>query len=402
MAPSGSSTRVVAAPGAPVPTESPAREGLGVSIVIVLGAFVLSQVLLLFAGSLAGTDVASSSSFARWDSVHYLDIASKGYDLHHCDPATYVESIYSRRDWCGNAGWFPGYPIAIRAVSGTFGLAPATAGMLIARAAHLGVLALLWFAFLRRRPRVPALLALGVAAVFPGFVYQDGIFPVSLALVAIVASLALFARQRWWAAGVVGAVAVVSYPSAITLVLVGGLAALAQPALGDVRRRLACALAYAVPLVAAYAGALVMWQRSVGRWDAWMVTQRHYGYGPTLFVSTWWDHLRAGVPLGIGTTGPALQTLLVALVVGGALTVAFVNRGRLDAQEITIAAYAAVFWLVPLSMGGALSLYRAEALLVPTAVLTVRFPRRYQVAALVACVVVGLVMAVGFFDSSLI
>jgi hypothetical protein len=402
MAPQGSSTRVVAAPGTPVPTESPARGGVGVSILIVLAAFLLSQVVLIVAGSLAGTDVASSSSFVRWDSVHYLEIASKGYDLHNCNPSTYVESIYSRHDWCGNAGWFPGYPAAIRALSDGLGLAPATAGALIARVAHLAMLAILWFAFLRRRPRAAALLALGIAALFPGFVYQDGVFPVSLALVSIVASLALLARRRWWAAGVAGTVAVVSYPSAITLVLVGLVAVLAQPGLGDVRRRIACATRYAVPLVVAYGATLLMWQRSVGRWDAWMVTQRHYGYGPTFFLATWWSHVRGVTPLGLGTTGPALQTLLVAAIVGGGLAVAFVRRDRLDPQEITIAAYAAVFWLVPLSMGGALSLYRAEALLAPAAVLTVRFPRRYQVGALIACVVVGLMMTVGFFDSSLI
>jgi len=260
----------------------------------------------------------------------------------------------------------------------------------------------LWFAFLRRRPRGAAILALGIAAVFPAFVYQDAIFPVSLALVSIIASLALLARRRWWAAGAAGMVAVVSYPSGITLAVVGLLAVLAQPALGDLRRRLACAVRYAVPLVVAYAGTLMMWQRSVGRWDAWIVTQRHYGYGPTFFLTTWWAHVRAGTPLGIGTTGPALQTVLVALVVVGGLAAAFAHRDRLDAQEITIAAYATVFWLVPLSMGGALSLYRAEALLVPAVVLTVRFRRRYQVALLVACVVVGMIMTVGFFDQSLI
>jgi len=37
------------------------------------------------------------------DSGLYLDIARHGYTLFRCTPP-------NRGDWCGNAGWFPGYP----------------------------------------------------------------------------------------------------------------------------------------------------------------------------------------------------------------------------------------------------------------------------------------------------
>src|SRR5947207_15730581 len=44
------------------------------------------------------------STWARWDSTHYLTIAHGGYEFYRC-PADYPFP-----GWCGNAGWFPAYP----------------------------------------------------------------------------------------------------------------------------------------------------------------------------------------------------------------------------------------------------------------------------------------------------
>jgi hypothetical protein len=198
-------------------------------------------------------------------------------------------------------------------------------------------------------------------------------------------------------------VAVISYPSAITLVAVGALfCLLVRPPAGGARSRLTSCALYAAPLVLAYLGVLAGYQIAVGKWNAWMLTQRHYGYGPSFFVTAWLRHVRTLVPVGIGSTGPALQTVLVAALVLGGLAAAWRARARLDALELAVAAYAIVFWLAPLSLGGALSLYRAEALLAPAAVLTTRLPRRVQLALLIACIGVGVVMSAAFFESVLV
>jgi hypothetical protein len=388
---------------ADAPARMRSRDPVWLSIVIVALAFGASQLLVMVGASVAGADPWQSRSFAHWDSAHYLAIAEHGYDLHHCDTHAADESLYTSRDWCGNAGWFPGYPIAMKAVSAVVPISTLTAGVLLSRVAHVGMLAVLWFGFLRRRSRAPAVIALLIAACFPGFVYQDALFPVSITLLAIVASLCLLARRRPLVGGVVGMIAVVSYPSAITLVAVGVLFCLLarQPA-GDAPSRLKSVALYASPLVLAYLGVLLGYQIAVGKWNAWMLTQHHYGYGPSFFATAWLRHVGTLVPVGIGSTGPALQTLLVAALVLSGLAAAWRVRAQLDSQELAVAAYAIVFWLAPLSLGGALSLYRAEALLAPAAVVTTRLPRRFQLGLLIACIGVGVVMSAAFFESVLV
>src|SRR2546429_9582198 len=44
------------------------------------------------------------STWARWDSTHYLTVAQGGYEFYR-GPADYPFP-----GWCGNAGWFPAYP----------------------------------------------------------------------------------------------------------------------------------------------------------------------------------------------------------------------------------------------------------------------------------------------------
>ncbi len=64
------------------------------------------------------------------------------------------------------------------------------------------MLVALWNGFLRPRG-VRGWLLLGMAAVFPGAVYQHAIFPTSLALLCMVLAGVFIARERWALAGVV-------------------------------------------------------------------------------------------------------------------------------------------------------------------------------------------------------
>jgi len=291
----------------------------------------------------------------------------------------------------------------IAAVSSVLPITPLTAGAVLAHLAQVAFLAVMWFGYLRRRARAPAVLALLLVACFPAFVYQDAVFPVSIALTAIAASLLLLARGRPLAGGIAGAVAVVTYPSGFTLVGVCVLWVLLCRSSGhrDTARPRTVAR-YCMPLVVAYVAVMAGFQLAVGHWNAWMLVQRHYGYGPTFFLDAWWSHVRLLVPVWIGTTAPALQTILVAAVVVGGLAAAWRYRPELDRLELAVVAYAVVFWLAPLSLGGALSLYRAEALLAPVAVVSVRWRRSAQVAALIACAMVGLLMAIAFFEGALV
>ncbi len=48
-----------------------------------------------------------------WDIKHYLSISDKGYVTYPCDPARH----WPAGDICGNVGWFPAWPLVVKALS---------------------------------------------------------------------------------------------------------------------------------------------------------------------------------------------------------------------------------------------------------------------------------------------
>lgn len=372
---------------------------LGWEVAIVLAAFLLSQVLVGIAAERAGVGATDADSYVRWDSGLYLSIADRGYEFEHCHEPLPVGT--TTEDWCGNAAWLPGYPWVMSGL-GRLGLELADAGVLVARACHLGMLAALWIGFLRDRARAPAVLALAIAAAFPAFIYQDAVFPISMTVLSIVVSLALLSRGRFLLGGLAGAVAAFSYSTGVLLAVAGAAAILALPSLRDRSARLRAAVVYCAPIVAAWSLVLLVFEWSVGRWDAWFLTQQHYNYEAEFFVTGLWDRLYEFTQETATPRAALVQTALVAaLVLAGVGAVILRWRDR-DNRDVTVAAFALVFWVGPLSLGGYGALPRAEALLVPVVALLVGFRAWVELAILAVLVPLGVVMAELFFDSTLV
>lgn len=98
---------------------------------------------------------------------------------------------------------------------------------------------------------------------------------------------------------------------------------------------------------------------------------------------------------------PALQTLSVAVLVPALAWATWRARDR-TREEVALALYAIVYWIVPLAIGGALSLYRAESLLLPVAPLLRRLPGPAQAAVVAAAVALAAAMGLLFLDAQLV
>lgn len=146
-------------------------------IVPPLVVFIIARMRLWRSAIFAGADPSDPHAWARWDSGHYLSIASHGYEFISCAKVP----GYDPTQHCGNTAWLPGYPLLMRALM-AFRLDPDTAGTLVSATFALGTLLILWNLFLDAEFSPPALLTLLLAAFFPGHVYYHGIFPVALHL----------------------------------------------------------------------------------------------------------------------------------------------------------------------------------------------------------------------------
>jgi hypothetical protein len=337
-------------------------------------AFSLARAVSWAVAASLGVDAFAARTWVKWDSGHYLDIARNGYRLFHCGTSGFGLA----EDWCGNTGWMPLYP-AVMALARKAGMDDQLAGFAVSALCHAGALCLVWIAFLESALTARALLVLAAAAFFPGAIYDQALFPISLFTLCAAASIDAAARGRETASGLLGAAAAGAYATGILLAPVLAL-----------RRRLLPPLLTAAGFFAVLAAQRI----TVGAWDAFFKAQHKYGH-----------HLHD--PLGdlserVGPLdAPALQTIWVLAFM---LAVAFVvwRKGPLDARDRLLAGYALIFWLFPLAVGGKVSLYRAESLLLPAAPLLRHLPAWALAVFALAAAAIAVPMAELFFRGTLI
>lgn len=362
--------------------------------VVLGGTMVLWVVTMCLAAKAVGLSAWDTPSWGRWDTGHYLSIAKSGYEFGHCD------GVANRlpTDFCGNSGWFPGYPYAMR-LGSYLGPGVDVVGRLISLAAMVVAWVALWFGALRKRG-TSGVLGMAIAAAFPSSVYYGAIFPVSVIVACSAVAFICIDRRRWLLAGLVGAVAAVFYSSGVTLGIIA-LVPLLSTELGELRTRIRAALKVGAPIAGAYLLVLLNFQRAVGHWDAWFKTQASYRLESTFPARTILRQARHigndGVPGIIG-----VQTLLVTVMIVAAGWVTFTCRRHLTLGERAAMLSVGVLWFVPLTLGGDLSLYRAESLLLPVVILLARLRPLVLIGFFAACVPVGYLMAKLFFQYVLI
>ncbi len=285
-------------------------------------------------------------------------------------------------------------------VGSWFGPKLDTVGRAISFVAMVGSWAALWFGVLRRRPAAAGLLGMTLAAALPASVYHGAIFPISVMLLAVVLALVFVDRKRWLLAGCAGAIAAMAYTSGFVVVVIA-LVPLSASSVGDLRARVRATLAVGVPIVPGYVAVLANFQREVGAWNASFETNASYNFEPAFRLVTIWRQAQTlGNDALPGIIG--VQTLLVAVMVVTAGIVAFRDRSDLSLGERAAGVLVASLWLLPLTLGGDLSLYRAESLLLPIVILLSRLRVPLLAAFAGLCIPLGDKMAQLFFDGTLI
>ena len=160
------------------------------------------------------------AGWLHFDSGWYVSIADGGYG--------YVKGQQS------SVAFFPGYPLAMRAVSQVTG-STAVAGLVVTGLSGLAV-ALLWWRWIAIRVRAPArltvfllLLLYPYAWYLYGSDYGDALF-----LACVLGAFVLVERDHLWLAALVGAVATATRPVGPAVVI--GLIAVAVERSGALRR----------------------------------------------------------------------------------------------------------------------------------------------------------------------
>lgn len=367
------------------------RPAIAAGIALLPPAVVFAGVRWLLAIAAARVRVDTSSPFAwrRWDSGHYLVIAVRGWESFSC-------ALTGGRadEVCGNAAWFPLYPWAMRPLM-TLGFHPESAGVWVSGAATLAMLIVLWNGLLRQRGR-KGLVLLAIAGVFPGAVYAHAIFPTGLALLCMMVSAVAIARRRWALAGVSGGFLAMTYVTGVLLALPNTVAAWWRS------RALRPALLAGGLAAMGFGVVLLAQQLVLGHWDAWYRTYQKGLPGLAHPLTAFWDVVKLVVTQDIPRRIIATQALttLGLLIVG--LVTAVVTRSRWNPLRIWAALTALLFWAFPLVAGRGVSLYRADALMLPLVLLLAELPVWVLLVLLVWLVHVAETMGELFFSGYLV
>ncbi|MDA1053215.1 MAG: hypothetical protein O3C40_22415 [Planctomycetota bacterium] len=367
-------------------------------------AFVVTRLVLSYVAVLSGHEPLSHTTWARWDSEHYVGIALSGYELFLCEAG----DRWTADDWCGNTGWFPGYP-ALISVFARRGVSPAFSAIAIPAAAYLAMLYLLWNYFLGAEWSWRNLLVLAAAALFPGNIYYHAAFPMSLLALLVLGCIAAGARGRLGIAGLCGGLAALTHTTGILLAPAVGLWLLLRNWQNGwciaVQRAATVSLLIVLGLVAVF----VTHEIQVGTWDASLKVQAKYGHTPQnplgTLTETVLQPFRQKQSLLAST--PAIQTAVVAvfvscLVVAGVRDLLRQPSSDRYRVELLCLVVVVIFWLFPLVMGSGVSLYRAESILVPAVVIARRLPIWLLLPFVISFGALTLPMAVLFFRAVLI
>ena len=165
------------------------REVLLDFLVTRIAIIVIAELAAVIIGQRAGTHVQESRTlllavWGRWDAVHYLDIATHGYQGY-------------------DMAFFPLYPFLIRVV-GAFAGNHLVAGLLISNAAFFFALLYLYKLLEHEYERSVARRAIYYVSVFPTAVFFSAVYTESLFFMLTVASFYYMRTHRWWMAGAIG------------------------------------------------------------------------------------------------------------------------------------------------------------------------------------------------------
>jgi hypothetical protein len=341
-------------------------------------------------------DSRSPVRIATWDYGDpglYMDIARHGLTLYRCSPGA--------AEWCGNAGWFPGYPWLTRFV-GLFGIGIGGAALALSWFFTLGTLMLLWTTFLRRRLEAASLAALLYAAFAPGMIFGYAMYPLSLEAFLTVAYLWLVYRERWAAAGLVGAGLVLVYPVALAAPAAVSCYVLVEYRRSPRTKRLAWVALAVGPAVISIGSMLLEFKLSLGHWNAYFLIQDKYGHTVREpFASL----LHAIVNLANVGSFPlkhvaAFQTLLVTAVLVAILVRIIKLRGATPREDSLVATWAVATWLLP-SSESHLAGHRGDAALLPAAILLARLPRKFRIGAVLAAVAISVPLEILYLRGGL-
>lgn len=314
----------------------------------------LGWVVFVFSGWLALGHIPYLSDFIHFDSVHYLSIATRGYELFPC-----TADIGIVGTWCGNTAWQPLYPLLIKIVSFS-GLSLELSALLITAMAGFALILMINL-MLPQKKKTWRYIALFSAVFFPGATWSHSIFPMSLVLLfGFLTVQGAYQRRSPFLIGIYLSLAILSHSSGFVIaVAVVSILLTTQPHFS-----LKKYVAFFSPLVVSLGAWLLTLQLMTGNWQAWwLVQQKYYASGQGLLSKIYAPIIHLADVRHVENEAlfwPSIQTWLVLVILAFMGFSSWKNRKSLisSARDFFVLFMLGLF---PFVLGGQLSVSRNES-----------------------------------------
>lgn len=362
--------------------------------------FVFSQLVLALILYYLDYGYFNSTNWLRWDSGHYLQIASKGYELYPC--AGKFGFPVNSTEVCGNTGWFPGYPILIKLFSFLFKNDIIIAGIISKLFYFLSLLIVLKIVDIRRFS-LKSLMFLCIPAFSFGFIYYNAIFPISAVLFFVLSGIYFFIRRKLWLTGLFCFLAAFFYPTGFLLSFVFAIAILISNNKSFKKK----AVELLIPLIMGGLGVIAVFaifQITVNDWTAFIQVQAKYGHSFQSPVKNIGSFYQNATLLDSFSINYFIHYQSLLIILGYiALSIFFFSK-RMYKNELYLLTYIylTLFLIFPWTISGDLSRSRAESLLLPFIFLLMGTKIRWIAAILIFLLGLGTPMSYMFFTGVLV
>jgi hypothetical protein len=338
------------------------RDVLVTFIVTRIPIILIAELASVIIGQRPGQHIAASSNpllavWGRWDAVHYLDVARRGY-------------------YGTDMAFFPLYPWLIRIVGGLIGNY-LVAGLIISNVAFLFGLFFFYRLVEHQYNRAVAHNAIFYVSIFPTAIFFSAVYTEALFFALTVASFYYIREHKWLAAGVFGGLAALTRVEGVLLFVPYAIEVLTPSAAGSWRHPFA-GRARSVRVVAG--GLLIPLGLATYMFVLWILrgdplyfshVQAHWNrHLAPPWVSLWHS---ISLMLGSGTpqtvAGQAIELAFTAMMIG--VLIAGFQRLR-----PSFSAYMALSIVVPLCTSSLMSMPRFALVLFPMFVILALWGQR--------------------------
>lgn len=375
------------------------NETFVIQLLILLG---ISKLILIFGLYLYDTklSILDEKIYAQYDAGHYLYIAETGYECFKCFEK--FGGNWNKNEWCGNAGWFPGYPFTIKLVN-LFINDFKKSSFLINHLFVIGIILLISRLLDYNHSKSKFLLLL-LAVICPGFIYYYAIFPMAGTLFFILLSIYGY-LHKYQKLNLIGLFfATIFYPTGAFLII-----PMAMTIFVTNKYNYRIAFKETLPLFITVVLGLfttfgIMYYYT-HHFDAYFLVSSKYNNHLHLPFKDMWKQFTT---LFISNDGKlATRTVQSVICMTGVAIIGIINWKRykdnkLNTLELLATLYILAYLLLPWSFAGDISSYRSESLLLPFVFCHHQFHKWVISAMIVVFCVVGVLLSLDFFSGVII